>query len=191
MAIWVVGVNLSAIITVCKKVGSNLFWLRPNCILFDVVWDCIFETAYKGPIWRSLLDVWLLARMMAANMHFFSDRGSHVLRLYNSRETAHAIRRMFWPTNMQCLSPMLELVVAVNHDDFADTNESDDDALHDDMTCTTVASYITGGVYLRPQHLDGLFQYLTTVFATDLHSRNFLQLSKHSGVDFRASSGGG
>ncbi|GKC65958.1 RNA polymerase II transcription factor B subunit 4 [Tanacetum coccineum] len=59
------------------------------------------------------------------------------------------------------------------------------------------ASYITGGVYLRPQHLDGLFQYVTaiiishTVFVTDLHSRNFLQLSKHSGVDFRASSGGG
>ncbi|PWA83496.1 basal transcription factor complex subunit-related protein [Artemisia annua] len=49
------------------------------------------------------------------------------------------------------------------------------------------ASYITGGVYLRPQHLDGLFQYLTTVFATDLHSRNFLQLPKASGVDFRAS----
>ncbi|GJS61694.1 RNA polymerase II transcription factor B subunit 4 [Tanacetum coccineum] len=53
------------------------------------------------------------------------------------------------------------------------------------------ASYITGGVYLRPQHLDGLFQYLTTIFVTDLHSRNFLQLSKHSGVDFCASSGGG
>ncbi|GJY32146.1 RNA polymerase II transcription factor B subunit 4 [Tanacetum coccineum] len=48
------------------------------------------------------------------------------------------------------------------------------------------ASYITRGVYLRPQHLDGLFQYLKTVFAIDLHSRNFLQLSKHSGVDFRA-----
>ncbi|XP_076929575.1 general transcription and DNA repair factor IIH subunit TFB4-like isoform X1 [Bidens hawaiensis] len=40
------------------------------------------------------------------------------------------------------------------------------------------ASYITGGVYLKPQLLDGLFQYLTTVFATDLHSRSFLQLPK-------------
>ncbi|XP_076954973.1 general transcription and DNA repair factor IIH subunit TFB4-like isoform X1 [Bidens hawaiensis] len=40
------------------------------------------------------------------------------------------------------------------------------------------ASYITGGVYLKPQQLDGLFQYLTTVFATDLHSRSFLQLPK-------------
>ncbi|KAL2459393.1 basal transcription factor complex subunit-related [Forsythia ovata] len=49
------------------------------------------------------------------------------------------------------------------------------------------ASYITGGVYLKPQHLDGLFQYLSTVFATDLHSRSFLQLPKPVGVDFRAS----
>ncbi|KAK6128206.1 hypothetical protein DH2020_038050 [Rehmannia glutinosa] len=49
------------------------------------------------------------------------------------------------------------------------------------------ASYITGGVYLKPQLLDGLFQYLSTVFATDLHSRCFLQLPKPAGVDFRAS----
>ncbi|WOL19129.1 general transcription and DNA repair factor IIH subunit TFB4 isoform X1 [Canna indica] len=49
------------------------------------------------------------------------------------------------------------------------------------------ASYITGGVYLKPQHLDGLFQYLSAVFATDLQSRSFLQLPKPAGVDFRAS----
>ncbi|XP_030464932.2 general transcription and DNA repair factor IIH subunit TFB4 [Syzygium oleosum] len=49
------------------------------------------------------------------------------------------------------------------------------------------ASYITGGVYLKPQLLDGTFQYLSTVFATDLHSRRFLQLPKSVGVDFRAS----
>ncbi|CAL9061394.1 general transcription and DNA repair factor IIH subunit TFB4-like isoform X1 [Musa acuminata AAA Group] len=49
------------------------------------------------------------------------------------------------------------------------------------------ASYITGGVYLKPQQLDGLFQYLSAVFATDLQSRNFLQLPKPAGVDFRAS----
>ncbi|XP_047311129.1 general transcription and DNA repair factor IIH subunit TFB4 [Impatiens glandulifera] len=49
------------------------------------------------------------------------------------------------------------------------------------------ASYITGGVYLKPQQLDGLFEYLSTVFATDLHSRAFLQLPKPTGVDFRAS----
>ncbi|CAA2999901.1 RNA polymerase II transcription factor B subunit 4 [Olea europaea subsp. europaea] len=48
------------------------------------------------------------------------------------------------------------------------------------------ASYITSGIYLKPQLLDGLFQYLTTVFATDLHSRSFLQLPKPVGVDFRA-----
>ncbi|KAL9253030.1 General transcription and DNA repair factor IIH subunit TFB4-like protein [Drosera capensis] len=50
------------------------------------------------------------------------------------------------------------------------------------------ASYITGGVYLKPPLLEGLFQYLSTVFVTDLHSRNFLQLPKPVGVDFRASS---
>ncbi|KAA0047669.1 RNA polymerase II transcription factor B subunit 4 [Cucumis melo var. makuwa] len=49
------------------------------------------------------------------------------------------------------------------------------------------ASYITGGVYLKPQQMDGLFQYLATVFGTDLHSRTFLQLPKSVGVDFRAS----
>lgn len=49
------------------------------------------------------------------------------------------------------------------------------------------ASYITGGVYQKPQQLDGLFQYLSMVFATDLHSRTFLQLPKSVGVDFRAS----
>ncbi|XP_042408191.1 general transcription and DNA repair factor IIH subunit TFB4-like isoform X1 [Zingiber officinale] len=49
------------------------------------------------------------------------------------------------------------------------------------------ASYITGGVYLKPQHLDGLFQYLSSVFATDLQSRSFLQLPRPAGVDFRAS----
>ncbi|KAL3335606.1 hypothetical protein AABB24_031703 [Solanum stoloniferum] len=49
------------------------------------------------------------------------------------------------------------------------------------------ASYITGGVYLKPQVSDGLFQYLSTVFATDLHSRSFLQLPRPVGVDFRAS----
>ncbi|KAL3730139.1 hypothetical protein ACJRO7_027183 [Eucalyptus globulus] len=49
------------------------------------------------------------------------------------------------------------------------------------------ASYITGGVYLKPQLLEGTFQYLSTVFGTDLHSRGFLQLPKSVGVDFRAS----
>ncbi|CAH2037013.1 unnamed protein product, partial [Thlaspi arvense] len=49
------------------------------------------------------------------------------------------------------------------------------------------ASYITGGVHHTPKQLDGLFQYLTTIFATDLHSRGFVQLPKPVGVDFRAS----
>lgn len=49
------------------------------------------------------------------------------------------------------------------------------------------ASYITGGIYYKPPQLDGLYQYLSTVFAIDLHSRAFLQLPKSVGVDFRAS----
>lgn len=49
------------------------------------------------------------------------------------------------------------------------------------------ASYITGGIYYRPPQMEGLFQYLSTVFATDLHSREFLRLPKSLGVDFRAS----
>ncbi|XP_058787653.1 general transcription and DNA repair factor IIH subunit TFB4-like isoform X1 [Vicia villosa] len=49
------------------------------------------------------------------------------------------------------------------------------------------ASYITGGIYYKPPQLDGLFQYLSAVFATDLHSRAFLRLPKSLGVDFRAS----
>ncbi|XVE55350.1 hypothetical protein DITRI_Ditri03aG0151800 [Diplodiscus trichospermus] len=49
------------------------------------------------------------------------------------------------------------------------------------------ASYITGGVHHKPQNLDGLFQYLVTIFAADLHSRGFLHLPKPVGVDFRAS----
>ncbi|KAL2892928.1 General transcription and DNA repair factor IIH subunit TFB4 [Bienertia sinuspersici] len=42
----------------------------------------------------------------------------------------------------------------------------------------SMASYITGGVYLKPQQLDGLFQYLSEVHTA----------SKPVGVDFRASS---
>ncbi|CAA7032455.1 unnamed protein product [Microthlaspi erraticum] len=49
------------------------------------------------------------------------------------------------------------------------------------------ASYITGGVHHSPKQLDGLFQYLTTIFATDLYTRGFVQLPKPVGVDFRAS----
>ncbi|CAN6896239.1 unnamed protein product [Brassica oleracea] len=49
------------------------------------------------------------------------------------------------------------------------------------------ASYITGGVHHAPKQLDGLFQFLTTIFATDLHTRGFVQLPKPVGVDFRAS----
>ncbi|CAA6664933.1 unnamed protein product [Spirodela intermedia] len=49
------------------------------------------------------------------------------------------------------------------------------------------ASHITGGIYLKPQQLDALFQYLSVVFAADLQSRSFLQLPKSAGVDFRAS----
>ncbi|KAH9563371.1 hypothetical protein CY35_05G122500 [Sphagnum magellanicum] len=49
------------------------------------------------------------------------------------------------------------------------------------------ASHITGGIYMKPPQPEGLFQYLTMVFATDLYSRQFLQLPRSAGVDFRAS----
>ncbi|RVX22505.1 RNA polymerase II transcription factor B subunit 4 [Vitis vinifera] len=70
------------------------------------------------------------------------------------------------------------------------------------------ASYITGGVYLKPQQLDGLFQYLSVGDCREVRggsggmvlenkgrqylqliciSRRFLQLPKPAGVDFRAS----
>lgn len=49
------------------------------------------------------------------------------------------------------------------------------------------AAHITGGIYMKPSQHEGLFQYLAVVFATDLHSRRFLQLPRPTGVDFRAS----
>ncbi|KAJ7571117.1 hypothetical protein O6H91_01G149500 [Diphasiastrum complanatum] len=49
------------------------------------------------------------------------------------------------------------------------------------------AAHITGGIYMKPPHPEGLFEYLMMVFATDLHSRRFLQLPRPTGVDFRAS----
>ncbi|KAH7315771.1 hypothetical protein KP509_21G064700 [Ceratopteris richardii] len=49
------------------------------------------------------------------------------------------------------------------------------------------AAHITGGIYMKPSMPEGIFQYLTVVFATDLHSRRFLQLPRPAGVDFRAS----
>lgn len=49
------------------------------------------------------------------------------------------------------------------------------------------AAHITGGCYLRPPRLDGLLQYLLSVFAVDRFSRQFMELPQSSGVDFRAS----
>lgn len=49
------------------------------------------------------------------------------------------------------------------------------------------ATHITGGIYMKPPQPDGLFEYLMMVFTTDLFSRQFLQLPRPVGVDFRAS----
>lgn len=49
------------------------------------------------------------------------------------------------------------------------------------------AAHITGGVYVKPQQPEGLMQYCMMLFATDLHSRDFLHLPSSAGVDFRAS----
>lgn len=49
------------------------------------------------------------------------------------------------------------------------------------------AAHLTKGIYLRPPRLDGLLQYLLSVFAVDTFSRTFLEIPRSSGVDFRAS----
>ncbi|XP_024522776.1 general transcription and DNA repair factor IIH subunit TFB4 isoform X4 [Selaginella moellendorffii] len=49
------------------------------------------------------------------------------------------------------------------------------------------AADITGGTYLMPQQADSLLEYLMTIFTVDLHSRQFIQLPRSAGVDFRAS----
>mmetsp|Transcript_6669 Transcript_6669/g.11489 ORF Transcript_6669/g.11489 Transcript_6669/m.11489 type:complete len:302 (-) Transcript_6669:239-1144(-) len=49
------------------------------------------------------------------------------------------------------------------------------------------AAHLTGGLYLRPPRLEGLLQYLHSVFAVDVYSRRFLEMPRSKGVDFRAS----
>lgn len=49
------------------------------------------------------------------------------------------------------------------------------------------AAHLTKGVYLRPSRLDGLLQYLLSVFVVDTFSRKFIEIPRSSGVDFRAS----
>ncbi|KAK3267532.1 hypothetical protein CYMTET_23913 [Cymbomonas tetramitiformis] len=44
------------------------------------------------------------------------------------------------------------------------------------------AAHITGGCYLRPPRLDGLLQYLLSVFAVDRFSRQFMELPQSSGA---------
>jgi len=49
------------------------------------------------------------------------------------------------------------------------------------------ASYLTGGIYIRPLHQYALSQYLLSCFLSDAYSRQFISLPKLKMVDFRAS----
>lgn len=49
------------------------------------------------------------------------------------------------------------------------------------------AAHLTGGLYLKPKHAAGLYQYLCTFMACDTHCRSMMNLPQAMGVDFRAS----
>ncbi|MEW5307237.1 MAG: hypothetical protein WDW38_002523 [Sanguina aurantia] len=49
------------------------------------------------------------------------------------------------------------------------------------------AAHLTGGLYLKPKHAAGLYQYLCTFMACDTHCRSLMNLPQATGVDFRAS----
>jgi len=49
------------------------------------------------------------------------------------------------------------------------------------------ASHLTGGIYLKPQHIGGLLQYLLGSFLADQNIRKFLNLPTLTRVDYRAS----
>jgi len=56
-----------------------------------------------------------------------------------------------------------------------------------DSTFLQQASHITGGVYLKPQHQEGLLQYLLSCYLADAFARKYINLPVQSSVDYRAS----
>jgi transcription initiation factor TFIIH subunit 3 len=56
----------------------------------------------------------------------------------------------------------------------------------EDSSFLQQASYITGGVYLKPIRQEGLIQYLLSVFIVEKSLRNLIQLPVQSTIDFRA-----
>ncbi|KAL0491622.1 transcription initiation factor TFIIH subunit 3, partial [Acrasis kona] len=56
----------------------------------------------------------------------------------------------------------------------------------EDSSFLQQASYITGGVYLKPLKQEGLIQYLLSVFIVDKSLRGLVQLPVQATIDFRA-----
>lgn len=56
----------------------------------------------------------------------------------------------------------------------------------EDSTFLQQASYITGGIYMKPLRQEGLIQYLLSVFLVEKSLRSLIQLPEQSTVDFRA-----
>jgi len=57
----------------------------------------------------------------------------------------------------------------------------------DDSTFLQQASHLTGGIYLKPMHQNGLLQYLLSCLLADPYARKYLNLPTQSKVDYRAS----
>jgi len=49
------------------------------------------------------------------------------------------------------------------------------------------ASHLTGGIYVRPHHQEGLLEYLLSCFLADQYTRKFINLPTLTRVDYRAS----
>lgn len=59
-------------------------------------------------------------------------------------------------------------------------------SVHKDSSFLQQASYITGGVYVRPDRPEALLQYFLHLFLPSHHLRQALRLPKQESVDFRA-----
>ncbi|KAG6501166.1 hypothetical protein ZIOFF_041036 [Zingiber officinale] len=135
------------------------------CCILNSSTKCFFFHSYAGMVDLLALDFGVdIQRIFRSGTRHPQPRGSP-----DGPEQYVAVMNAIF-TAQRSMIPIDSCVMGVQHSAFLQQ-----------------ASYITGGVYLKPQHLDGLFQYLSSVFATDLQSRSFLQLPRPAGVDFRAS----
>jgi len=58
---------------------------------------------------------------------------------------------------------------------------------NNDSTFLQQASHITGGIFIKPAHQDGLLQYLLSCFLADRFTRCYLNMPTQNRVDYRAS----